>query len=158
MSLGLTGPPLADSTMLALTSHYTATTANHHRYAARNLAAAVPRATLGRAPPRGGAEPGSAWPGDQRGGRISAEAGSARSPDRRGRLLAGHPDQSRLACASPGSLAPVTHSGASAGGVPVWRQAAHGARETPGPRPEANEPRVSLRKRILVVYPVWLSG
>src|SRR5271170_4705564 len=37
MSLGLTRPPLADSTMLTLTSHYTATNAKHHRYAAPNL-------------------------------------------------------------------------------------------------------------------------
>src|SRR5580692_7997942 len=37
MSLGLTRPPLADSTMLTLTSHYTATNAKHHRYAATNL-------------------------------------------------------------------------------------------------------------------------
>src|SRR6202035_4275801 len=97
MSLGLTGPPLADSTMLALTSHYTATTAKHHRYAARNLATAVPPCAARSRGGRIGAEPGSARPADQRGGRISAEGGSARSPDRRGRLLAAHPDQSRLA-------------------------------------------------------------
>ena len=37
MSLGLIRPPLADSMMLTLTSHYTATNAKHHRYAATNL-------------------------------------------------------------------------------------------------------------------------
>src|ERR1700722_144353 len=36
MGLGLTCPPLADSMMLTLTSHYTATNAKHHRYAAAN--------------------------------------------------------------------------------------------------------------------------
>ena len=41
MSLGLTRPPLADSMMLTLTSHYTATNAKHHRYAATNLPAAA---------------------------------------------------------------------------------------------------------------------
>jgi hypothetical protein len=41
MSLGLTRPPLADSTMLTLTSHYTATNAKHHRYAATNLPTAA---------------------------------------------------------------------------------------------------------------------
>jgi hypothetical protein len=46
MSLGLTRPPLADSMMLTLTSHYTATNAKHHRYAATNL----PTAADGDAP------------------------------------------------------------------------------------------------------------
>src|SRR5579871_3086290 len=52
MSLGLTLPPIADWMMLALTSHYTATNAKHHRYAATSLRT-VPRAG-GRGGRRGG--------------------------------------------------------------------------------------------------------
>jgi hypothetical protein len=48
-------------------------------------------------------------------------------------------------CCLEGTSGPRPARWASAGVVPVWRQAARGARETPGPRPEANEPRVPPR-------------
>ena len=74
MSLGLTRPPLADSTMLTLTSHYTATNAKHHRYAAANLPTARTGAGPRGAPGWRGASPG--WRG--------RETGLARPGDRAG--------------------------------------------------------------------------
>ena len=66
MSLGLTRPPLADSTMLTLTSHYTATNAKHHRYAAPNL----PRR------PRGKRTAHAPDPGERGAGGTATDAGS----------------------------------------------------------------------------------
>jgi hypothetical protein len=65
MSLGLTLPPIADWMMLALTSHYTATNAKHHRYAATSLrtvsgAGGWRGERLGRG---GSGRPGSGRPG-----------------------------------------------------------------------------------------------
>ena len=87
MSLGLTRPPLADSTMLTLTSHYTATNAKHHRYAATNLPTApdggAPRAAqIGAAGETGYGGRGGR-PGD--GGRGEGYGGPGRASGRRGR-------------------------------------------------------------------------
>jgi hypothetical protein len=76
MSLGLTHPPLADSTMLTLTSHYTATNAKHHRYAA-----AEPADRPG--PGRLRALPGWVRPGDGCEGPAGCGAAARRGAVRR---------------------------------------------------------------------------
>ena len=85
MSLGLPRPPLADSMMLTLTSHYTATNAKHHRYAATNPPDR-PRATThtaGRSDPGAGRQRGrqSCWaPGvpSEPGAECAGGAGACR--------------------------------------------------------------------------------
>jgi hypothetical protein len=81
MSLGLTLPPIADWMMLALTSHYTATNAKHHRYAATSLRTVSGAGgwrgrrggeRLGRG---GSGRPGSGRPGSGRRGRHGAPLG-----------------------------------------------------------------------------------
>jgi hypothetical protein len=85
MSLGLTRPPLADSMMLTLTCHYTATNAKHHRYAATNLPTAAaedaPRAAQIGAAGRRGTAAGAGVRETGYGGRTGRLAGHVRLAD-----------------------------------------------------------------------------
>ena len=113
MSLGLTRPPLVlpspAPTMLTLTSHYTATNAKHHRYAAR-----VSRA----GPARGGAElltRGASMTTDGPGAGRGARASGARGR-RPGRTPPG-PGGDGSPWTTPGSPSILRHRNPSASDI-----------------------------------------